>query len=522
MKQSVNIVWFKKDLRINDHAALSQAAINYPVLPIFTWDQLVWQSDDYATQHIQFVRECLNDLTLQLKKIGLTLYQSDKGIIELLSQLNQHYHINGLYSHQDTGNLNSYELDKQVMAWCKKHQICWYEYPQNGVVRGLKNRNDWTSIWQQRMHTAMIPVPQCNMVNLHITPPSVSQLQSIPHLKKPQPDKPLRQKGGSAHAYKALDTFLNGRACHYHTGISSPIIAAESGSRISPYLTWGVLSVKQVMQALWQQYLNIQNNPNKYPRNLINGLKAFESRMHWHCHFIQKLESQPDIEIQNLHQGFNGIRDERYQSDEAKLRLAIWRQGHTGWPLVDACLAMLRDTGWINFRMRAMLMSTASHLYWLHWRETGLFLANEFLDYEPGIHWPQVQMQSATTGINTIRIYNPIKQARDHDPQGLFVRRWIPALKNVANSWIFEPWLMTPELQKEFHCIIGESYPKPLINHDIAIKSAKEKLFNIKRQTRHLEDTKRIIDLHASRKPSLKRKSASNSSKVIKQQGSLF
>ena len=121
--------------------------------------------------------------------------------------------------------------------------------------------------------------------------------------------------------------------------------------------------------------------------------------------------------------------------------------GRTGWPLVDACVAMLRATGWLNFRMRAMLVSVAAYPAWLHWREVGLWLARAFLDYEPGIHWSQLQMQSGTTGINTTRVYNPIKQARDHDPQGVFVRRWLPALRRVPDTWLFEPWRMPESVQ---------------------------------------------------------------------------
>ena len=102
-------------------------------------------------------------------------------------------------------------------------------------------------------------------------------------------------------------------------------------------------------------------------------------------------------------------------------RFEKWANGNTGWPFFDACMRQLNTTGWINFRMRAMMMSCASYNLWLPWRETGEHLARLFLDYEPGIHWSQVGMQSGTTGINTIRAYSMTKQGKDHDPNGEYI-----------------------------------------------------------------------------------------------------
>ena len=139
------------------------------------------------------------------------------------------------------------------------------------------------------------------------------------------------------------------------------------------------------------------------------GVSSFESRLHWHCHFIQKLEDQPAIEFSDFHPFIRGIRALDVE------RLTAWSEGRTGVPFVDACMRALQAHGWINFRMRAMLMSFASYNLWLPWRDSGLHLARQFVDYEPGIHWSQCQMQSGSTSINTIRIYNPIKQGMDHD-----------------------------------------------------------------------------------------------------------
>lgn len=502
MKPLAHIVWFKHDLRVHDHAALLGASQLGPILPIFCWDTSIWLGEDYATQHQQFVKECLVSLQHQLQLLALSLLEFHGSMIDTLNQITQYYSISSLHSHEETGNNDSYQLDKVVATWCQANQVEWFEYPQNGVVRRLKSRDSWTAHWEKRMAAPQVPLPsKVTMATIANGTRFERAREFKPNLSNPgQTDKPLRQKGGREEAVKLLHTFLNGRASRYRGGISSPLSSESAGSRISPYLTWGVLSMREVVQKLRQQKNNIQSNPLIYPKGLSAGLVGFESRLHWHCHFMQKLESEPAIEYQNLHPMFNHLRDENYVGEEQQARLAAWCNGQTGWPLVDACMAMLKQTGWINFRMRAMLMSTASYLLWLHWRETGLHLAREFLDYEPGIHWSQVQMQSGTTGINTLRIYNPVKQAIDQDPEGIFVRRWLPVLRTVPNTWIFQPWLMPESLQSEYGCKIGIDYPAPMIDINIALKLARERFSQLKRNTEHLQDTARIIKQHASRK----------------------
>lgn len=252
-------------------------------------------------------------------------------------------------------------------------------------------------------------------------------------------DKPQRQQGGREIALATLSSFLSDRSGFYRGGISSPIQATEASSRLSPYLAWGCLSPREVVQATRTTVAKQRAKGMDTKHPLILGLRSFESRLHWRCHFMQKLESEPTLELAHMHKAHIGIRDELLNDTESQRRLVAWRNGQTGWPMVDACLAMLKQQGWINFRMQAMLISTASYLLWLHWRQTGLHLAREFVDYEPGIHWPQIQMQSGSTGINTLRIYNPVKQAQDQDPRGQFVRKWLPALNHVPDTWILSP-----------------------------------------------------------------------------------
>jgi deoxyribodipyrimidine photo-lyase len=202
---------------------------------------------------------------------------------------------------------------------------------------------------------------------------------------------PMRQLGGRSIALATLHNFLNARSIGYRGGISSPLSAPDACSRISAYLTYGSISMREVVQAT-RKHLELL--PPQASRHRA-GLSAFISRLYWHCHFIQKLESEPAIEWRNMHRGYDNLREQDFNQEH----FDALKDGRTGWPMVDACVNMLRETGWLNFRMRAMLVSVAAYPLWLHWRPVGEWLATQFLDYEPGIHWSQLQMQSGTTGI---------------------------------------------------------------------------------------------------------------------------
>jgi len=177
--------------------------------------------------------------------------------------------------------------------------------------------------------------------------------------------------------------------------------------------------------------------------------------------------------------------------------------------MVDACVTMLRETGWLNFRMRAMLVSVAAYPLWLHWRPVGEWLATQFLDYEPGIHWSQLQMQSGTTGINTTRVYNPIKQAQDHDPHGVFVRHWLPNLRQVPDSWLFEPWRMAHHSPATTDTATSTLITHPVVDLQEATREAKQRLHARRKNTDVQAAKKAVIEKHASRKTLSRRSVAS-------------
>ncbi|MDE3233012.1 MAG: deoxyribodipyrimidine photo-lyase, partial [Pseudomonadota bacterium] len=375
------IVWFKRDLRWQDHAALAHAAARGPVRCIYIVEPGYWQLNDTALQHFEFIRESLQALNSHLQTLGGCVEIHTGEAVEVFDRLLKETSFTEIHSHEETGNAWTYARDLHVKAWCETHRIPWHEYAQFGVVRRLKNRNHWQAAWEQHMQA-----PQAQPKTIHFA----SKVNSLPfsmqapaHLKH---NPSHRQRGGRPLALAVLRSFLNARSLGYRGGISSPLSAPDACSRLSAYLTYGCISMREVVQ-MTRAY--IEELPPQASRHRA-GLQAFMSRLHWHCHFIQKLESEPEIEWQNMHRGYDGLREESFNPEYFE----ALKNAKTGWPMVDASVVMLRETGWLNFRMRAMLVSVAAYPLWLHWQPVGEWLATQFLDYEPGIHWSQLQMQS--------------------------------------------------------------------------------------------------------------------------------
>jgi len=496
---SYQLVWFKRDLRWEDHAALARSAFLGPIRCIYIIEPTLWLQPDMALQHFEFIHESLKDLDDELRNQGGGIEVFTGEALEVFNQIWRTDPFFSLHSHMETGTHFSYQRDHEVAKWCHTHDVNWHEYPQFGVVRGLENRNLWQAAWEAHM---MAPIETPTSLRFWKTNPSKILEMAPPKNLTHNPSQ--RQQGGRKRALFELDSFLTSRSFTYRGGISSPLSAQTSCSRLSAYLAWGSLSMREVVNQTRQKIKEL-DTPDTYWQKA--GLSAFLSRLYWHCHFIQKLESEPGIDWHNVHRGYDGLREESFNHDFFEALKA----GKTGWPLVDSCVHMLNETGWLNFRMRAMLVTVAAYPLWLHWRPVGEWLATRFLDYEPGIHWSQLQMQSGTTGINTMRIYNPIKQAQDHDPQGKFVRTWLPYMRVVPDTYLFEPYHLPQSLQNEFGLQVGQHLPSPVVDFTLATRAAKIRFLK-RRQLPEVKIVKKqIIDKHSSRKHFSKREKKLNS-----------
>jgi len=475
------LIWFKRDLRVADHPALTRAAGLGAVLPVHVVEPELWRQADASARQWDFIAETLEGLRGDLAALGAPLVVRVGDAVEVLDRLCRQHHVARIVSHEETGNLWTFARDRRVAAWARASGILWEELPQQGVIRRLSHRDGWARRRDGFVAAPARPVPEGLRAVAGVEPGTIPTARALR-----LPDDPCahRQTGGRRHGVALLESFLTVRGEPYRAAMSSPLTGERACSRLSAHLAAGALSSREVVQAAARRAA-------ERPGGRWGGaLASFESRMAWRDHFIQKLETEPQIEIRALHRAADTLRPREPDA----VRLAAWAGGETGLPFLDACMRYLRATGWLNFRMRSMVMAVASYHLWLDWRATGAVLARRFTDYEPGIHWPQVQMQAGVTGINTIRIYNPVKQGLDQDPTGAFTRRWVPELAAVPDAFLQEPWKWTGASG-----VLGRLYPEPVVDVAAAARAAREACWGLRKERGYRTEVAEVIERHASR-----------------------
>ncbi len=476
MKESINVLWFKRDLRLSDHQPLSNVLKeSEKTLALYIFEPIIENNYDFDIKHWQFVYQSLIEIK---KSISVHLFYGNAQ--DVFNDIQRVYSIKSVFSHEESGVDITFKRDLNLKMYFSNQNIKWREYQSNGVIRGLRNRKSWETRWHSFMQT---PIDLIKINEEKFIEKFSSKLLLTSELEE-RVSAALPIEAGESKADERLNEFLNDKVDEYFKNISYPEASRYHCSLLSAHISWGNISIRQIYQSCLAKRVEIKNK---------RSLDQYMARIKWHCHFIQKFEMECDMEFENLNPAFNSIR----QKKNKKL-IQAWKSGQTGYPLIDAAMRCVEETGYLNFRMRACVVSFFTHLLWQPWQEGARHLARCFLDYEPGIHFPQFQMQAGTTGINTVRIYNPVKQSLEKDKKAFFIKRWVPELRNLPESFIHCPWEMTEMEQTMYNFEYGVDYPMRVIDHEKAAKFAKDKIWSIKNAPATKNLSRSILNKHTN------------------------
>ena len=463
---TISIWWIRRDLRLTDNIALTAAVKSGDhVLPVFILDPALLNSSYVGDKRVVFLLEGLSQLKADLESRGGRLIIREGQPLQELKILVEQSGAEGIYAEEDF-SLYSKRRDNQIAADLPLHLLpgLTVHHPSAVVkVNGspYKTYTPFQHAWKSLPFSHrdnLLPIPERIS-----TPPD---MESDPFPDPPTPTVKTIFSPGESQASQHLNAFVKGdEPPIYRYADQRDRIDTTGTSQLSPYLRFGMISPRQ---AVVSARLSMDTAPDETARR---GAETWLNELIWREFFIAILYHFPHVQRESFRADLRSI---PWENDERDFM--AWCKGQTGFPVVDAAMRQLAQTGWMHNRGRMIVASFLVKDLLIDWRWGERWFMEHLVDGDPasnngGWQW------SAGTGTDAapyFRVFNPILQSKKFDPHGKFIRNWVPELQNVSGKFIHEPWKMSSEMQKKTGCVLGVDYPAPIVDHAIARKQALE------------------------------------------------
>ncbi len=436
------IVWHRRDLRVHDNAALAQASgTTERVVPVFVIDPHFFSGNYCNDARLSFLLKSLEALDRSYRELGTSLVILHGSPLEELVKLQAELQAQVFFNHDTNG---SYGMQRDREAE-QKHGFIGHS---NDAIQRQGRSDDWSQQAQRYFADDEHPTPDT------LQPHTLESDITLEHVRsryQVHPRKDTPERGGEQEGVQRLEEFVKALP-QYTKAISSPFRAERFTSRMSTHYSFGTVSLQRAFHRV------------KQSKHKQKG--AYITRLFWNQHFTQKLNDLPTLDSEAANPYFETVYDELYDPDEAVQR--AWQRGETGYPMVDAAMRALVQTGFINFRMRAMVASFYTYILRQPWKSGADFMFYHLLDADRAINYSQWQMQSGMVGVHPNRIYNPTKQIVDNDPDCKFIHKYIPELRSVA------PHQLKEDPADRQQALFDYTYHKPIVSFAERAAQARE------------------------------------------------
>jgi deoxyribodipyrimidine photo-lyase len=467
------IVWFRRDLRLHDHPALTDALQSgCPILPLFVLDPRIVHGRFASPNRAWFLRGSLATLDSELRARGASLVLRTGDPREVVPAVATEVGAASVHVSRDHAPYGM-ERDRAVAARLEAAGVRFHaergllvQEPEDVLTADGHAPVRFTPFlrrWEALPRRAVLPAPGRLRAARQIPTLSMDQLLSDP----PTADPAALPEPGETAARQRLARWLDAGADHgpgAYERTRERLADPQGTSRLSADLRFGTLSASEVAAAVDERF------------GSTDGGRRFLSELAWRDFYAHLLRHEPRIARQPFDRRFLS-----FEYADAPAAAATWREGRTGYPIVDAAMRQLLATGFLPNRARMIVASFLTKDLLIDWRVGEAHFMRHLVDGDPASNLGGWQW-AASMGSDAqpyVRVFNPVTQARRFDADGAYVRRWLPELAAVPSARVHEPWTLSPAEQRAARCRIGVDYPAPIIDHAEARRRALDRFASI-------------------------------------------